>query len=69
MGMCGHSETPFSWTQLSQPFVAPPLTKTPVTEQTLSLFFFFTYGRCAVTYVTRTLAGEPGTTYKYLGLR
>lgn len=26
-------------------------------------------GRCAVTYVTRTLVGEPGTTYKYLGLR
>ena len=25
--------------------------------------------KCAVTYVTRTLAGEPGTTYKYLGLR
>eukprot|EP00903_Cladosiphon_okamuranus_P018841 g17329.t1 len=25
--------------------------------------------KCAVTYVTRTLVGEPGTTYKYLGLR
>lgn len=25
--------------------------------------------KCAATYVTRTLAGEPGTTYKYLGLR
>ncbi|CAM9201039.1 unnamed protein product [Ectocarpus sp. 4 AP-2014] len=25
--------------------------------------------KCAVTYVTRTLVGDPGTTYKYLGLR
>lgn len=25
--------------------------------------------KCAATYVTRTLVGDPGTTYKYLGLR
>lgn len=25
--------------------------------------------KCAATYVTRTLVGEPGSTYKYLGLR